>query len=158
MADMSNLLVKDDTGADVTFYPVSNANQNLVWRANVASVPIEGQPKITAVWERIKSGDWRLSYKLEVPAMETVGTASSGYQASPKVAYANVAILTIFASRRSTVTERANLVRMITHLIQGAGSVTAGGVDAKAVTASLMSGAADTLVVPNSLVQVRFPN
>lgn len=124
MADMNNILLQDDTDATVTLLPVSNADQNLVWRGNQAGVPIDGQVRLTAVWERLKSGDYRLSAKLEVPVMETIGAAAAtGYVAAAKVAYVMVGIFTIFAPSRSTIADRANVVRMLAHAITGASNI-----------------------------------
>lgn len=121
MADMTNILLQDDTDTTITLLPVSNANQNLVWRGNGAGIPIDGQVRLTAVWERLKSGDYRLSAKLEVPVMETIGAAAaSGYVAAPKVAYVMVGIFTLFAPARSTIADRANVVRMMAHAVSGA--------------------------------------
>lgn len=124
MADMNNILIQDDTDTTITLLPVSNAHQNLVWRGNMAGVPIDGQPRLTVVWERLKSGDYRLSAKLEVPVMETIGSAAaSGYVAAAKVAYVMVGIFTMFAPARSTISDRANLYRMLVHALNGASHI-----------------------------------
>jgi hypothetical protein len=121
MADMNNILLQDDQDVTHTFLPVSNANQNLVWRENATGVPIDGQARLTSTWERLKSGDYRLSAKLEVPVMETIGAAAaSGYVAAPRVAYVMVGIFTLFAPARSTIADRANVYRMLAHAIIGA--------------------------------------
>lgn len=121
MADMNNILVQDDTDTTITLLPISNADRNLVWRGNMAGVPVDGQPRLSIVWERLKSGDYRLSAKLEVPVMETIGSAAaSGYVAAAKVAYVMVGIFTMFAPARSTIEDRANVYRMMVHALNGA--------------------------------------
>lgn len=127
MGAMTNLLVKDDasTPVEITFIPVTDT-PNPFWRAAMAGVPFEGQPRITVTQERVKSGSYKYTLKLEVPVMETLGASgtSAGYVAPPKVAYVNTAIFTMFADGRSTTADRANLLRLGVGLLQGATSVT----------------------------------
>lgn len=158
MPDMNNILLQDDTDTTITLLPVSNANQNLVWRSNLSDVPIDGQVRLTTVWERLKSGDWRLSAKLEVPVMETIGAAAAtGYVAAPKVGYVMVGIFTMFAPARSTIADRANLYRMLTHAITGANGTADSGFSAgtgvadafKSITNSPMPYGFINLVMPN---------
>jgi hypothetical protein len=159
MADMNNILLQDDTDTTVTFLPVSNANQALVWRANLAGVPVNGQARLTATWEQMKSGDYRLSAKLEVPILETIGAAAaSGYVAAPKVAYVMVGIFTLFAPARSTAEDRANAVRMMTHLMQGASHVADGGFDARTSASGAFVGIGSASVLPYSFVNVVMPS
>jgi len=131
MGAMTNLLVKDDaaTPVECTFLPIHDMDGKAFWRAAIAGVPLEGQPRITAWQEKLKNGDYRIVVKTEVPVMETLGASgtSAGYVAPPKVAYVNTAITTIFANRRSTVADRANLLKMHIGLVQGATSSTGGG-------------------------------
>jgi len=122
MADMANILLKDDqaTPAVHTLVPVVNGPK-LVWREDLSTVPVDGQVRLTADWEKLKDGTHRLTLKLEVPTLETIGASSaSGYVAAPKVAYVSVAIFTMFAPARSTNADRANLVKMMAHAISGA--------------------------------------
>jgi hypothetical protein len=58
--------------------------------------------------------------------METLGASgtSAGYVAPPAVAYTNVGIFTVFCPARSTIADRANLVRMLAGIVQGASSTT----------------------------------
>lgn len=129
MPAMTNILVKDDSSTPVEFtlYPISD-NPNPMWRASVASVPLAAQPKITASIEKVKGG-FKVSIKLEVPVLETLGSAgtSAGYTAPQKVAYVTTMITTMFCSDRSTTEDRANALKMIVGLLQGASSTTATG-------------------------------
>lgn len=157
MADMANILLQDDADITRTLLPVSNANQNLVWRGNEGGVPIDGQIRLTSTWERLKSGDYRLSAKLEVPVMETIGaSAASGYVAAPKVGYVLVGIFTMFAPARSTIADRANVYRMLAHAIIGASS----SVDAFANPATGPAGsfAALTNPMPYAFINLVYPN
>lgn len=155
--DMTNILVQDDTDTTITLLPVSNANQNLVWRSNLSGVPIDGQVRLTSVWERLKSGDWRLSAKLEVPVMETIGAAAAtGYVAAPKVAYVLVGIFTLFAPSRSTISDRANVYRMLTHAIVGANAVADGGLHPGTAVAQAYS---NTIApMPYGFINLVMPN
>jgi hypothetical protein len=158
MADMTNILIQDDTDTTVTFLPVSNANQALVWRANLAGVPVNGQARLTATWEKLKSGDFRLSAKLEVPVLETIGAAAaSGYVAAPKVAYVMVGIFTLFAPARSSAEDRANAVRMMTHLLQGANNVADSGLDARSAASGAFASAYSGHFLPYSFINVVMP-
>lgn len=131
MSAMTNLLIKDDasTPVEYTFEPITDT-PNPIWRTSVAGVPIEGQMRISAVEEKLKNGSYRVSVKTEVPVMETLGASgtSSGYVAPPKVAYTNTVIVTMFADRRSTTADRANLLKIGCASVQGASSTTATGV------------------------------
>lgn len=157
MADMNNILLQDDTDTTRTLLPVSNADRNLVWRGNESGVPIDGQIRLTSNWERLKSGDYRLSAKLEVPVMETIGaSAASGYVAAPKVAYVVVGIFTMFAPARSTIADRANMYRMLAHAITGANQ----NVDTSTnpATAGASGFAAITSPMPFAFINLVNPN
>jgi hypothetical protein len=132
MASMTNLLVKDDTTTTVvehTFVPVTDT-PNPFWRTLAAGVPLEGCPRLNLTSERLKSGDYKLTVKLELPVMETLGASgtSMGYVAPPKVAYVNTGIYTMFVNARSTLADRANLAKMLAGLVSGASSTTSTGV------------------------------
>lgn len=132
MGAMTNLLVKDDTTGTVvehTFVPVTDT-PNPFWRAMTASTPLEGCPRLTVSSEKLKSGDYKLTAKLELPVMETLGASgtAAGYVAPPAVAYVNSGILTIFANKRSTQSERANVLKLLAGIASGASSTTATGI------------------------------
>jgi hypothetical protein len=130
MSDATSLLVKDDaaTPSELTLLPITT-NPTPFWRGNAANVPIDGQPRLTASWEKLKNGSYKATAKLEVPVMEVLGDAGSqaGYVAAPKVAYVDTGIFTMFADIRSTVADRANLLKLMVGLLQGASSTTATG-------------------------------
>lgn len=129
MGQMTNLLVKDDgTPTEFTLIPVTDTPAPY-WRAAVANVPVDGQIRLTLSQEKVKSGDFKVTAKLEVPVLETLGASgtSAGYVAPPKVAYTMVGIATLFAPARSTTADRSNLFRMLNGLLQGASSTTGTG-------------------------------
>jgi hypothetical protein len=131
MAAMTNLLVKDDTTGtriEITFVPVTDT-PNPLWRAQLSGVPFEGQPTLELFEEVLKSGDRKTTMMLDVPVMETLGTAgtSAGYQAAPAVAYHEKTWYTRISSKRSTISDRANALALGVGLLQGATSTTATG-------------------------------
>lgn len=130
MPAMTNLLVKDDaaTPKEWTLVPITDTPLPF-WRANDSSIPLMGQPRYTVSTEQLKSGDYKITAKLEVPSMETLGASgtSLGYVAPQKVAYVTTAIFTLFCSARSTSSDRCNTFKMAIGLLQGATSVTATG-------------------------------
>jgi hypothetical protein len=131
MPAMTNLLVKDDatSPAEATLIPITDT-PSPYWRANLAGVPMAGQLRLTLDSETVKSGATRYTAKLEVPVMETLGASgtSAGYVAPPKVAYVNTGIFTMFVDARATPADRANLLKMMVGVIQGASSTTATGI------------------------------
>ena len=90
MAQMANFLVKDDaaTPKEWTLTPVTDT-PNPFFRSVDSSIPIDGQVRLNITEQKLKNGGYKLSAKLEVPVMETLGASgtSGGYVAPPKVAY-----------------------------------------------------------------------
>lgn len=158
MGAMTNLLVKDDgTPTEFTLVPVTDT-PNPLWRANVANVPVDGQPRLTFSQERVKSGDYKVTAKLEVPVMETLGASgtSAGYVAPPAVAYVMVGITTLFAPARSTTADRANTLRMLVGILQGASSTTNTGILANNAAADAWKNS--TLPITEAFTKLLAPN
>jgi hypothetical protein len=131
MGAMTNLLVKDDatSPAEITLVPVSDTPAPN-WRGNVSGVSMAGQVRLTIMASEIlKNGDYRRVVKLEVPVMETLGASgtSAGYVAPQKVAYVETFVVTQYSSSRSTVADRANSLKLLIGVLQGATSTTATG-------------------------------
>lgn len=159
MAQMTNILVKDDAAApkEWTLIPVSDDPP--AWRANDSAIPLMGQPRLTVSDpEQLKSGDWKVTAKLEVPVMETLGASgtSAGYVAPPSVAYTMTYIFTMFAPSRSTLVDRSNGLKMMVGVLQGASSTTATGILANTAAGSAWANSVlpitqffTSLVVPN---------
>jgi hypothetical protein len=155
---MTNLLVKDDgTPTEFTLSPVTDTPFPL-WRASVADVPVDGQPRLTFSIERVKSGDYKATAKLEVPVMETLGASgtSAGYVAPPAVAYVTTVIVTMFCSTRSTLADRANALRMAVGICQGASSTTNTGTLANNAAADAWKDS--TLPVTQAFISLLQPN
>jgi len=159
MAAMGNLLVKDDAASPVesTLLPITDS-PNPQWRGGAAGVPFEGQIRFSLKEEKLASGDYKRTAKLEVPVMETLGASgtSAGYVAPPKVAYTEVHIYTHFSSRRSTIADRANSLKMMLGALQGASATTATGVLNQASAGSAFT--SSVLPVPLFYTQGVVPN
>lgn len=160
MAAMNNLMVKDDTvttPVEFTLKPITD-NPAPLWRAEVANVPLDGQIRFSMTSEKVKSGAYKMSAKLEVPVLETLGASgtSAGYVAPPKVAYTDSAIFTMFSDRRATTQDRANVMKMMLGLLQGASETTATGVLNQASAGNAVVNS--TLPVVNAFTRVVLPN
>jgi hypothetical protein len=90
--------------------------------------------------------------------METLGASgtSAGYVAPPKVAYVNTGIFTMFADGRSTIADRANLVKMMIGSLQGASSTTATGTLANTAAGDAWKNS--TAFAPQFFISVVIPN
>ncbi len=138
MAIMTNLLVKDDatTPVETTFVPISD-NPEPFWRAQTVGVPFEGQMTLRQSVTKQKNGNYKVTLKLEVPVMETLGASgsSAGYVAPPKVAYVIPVIVTMFVDKRSTTADRANTYKLMMALLCGANATSGTGVNFNNTTA-----------------------
>lgn len=159
MPAMTNILVKDDatTPVEVTLEPVTD-NPMPQWRSSIAGVPLEGQMRMSMTQELLKSGSYRFVIKTEVPVMETLGASgtSSGYVAPPKVAYVNTAIFTMFADKRATIADRANLLKIAIGILQGASVTTNSGTLANNSAGDAWKNS--TLPGPLSMTKAVLPN
>jgi len=159
MAAQANVLVKDDANPVVeqTLIPITDTPIPF-WRGTIAGVPLEGQPRLYLSSEKVKSGAYKQTMKLEVPVMETLGASgtSAGYVAPPKVAYVNTVIFTMFADARSTIADRANAIKMAIGIAQGASSTTATGVLNQATAADGFK--SSTLPGPQFFTSLVIPN
>lgn len=130
MAAMANILIKDDANplVEFTLVPVTNARPK--WRAQVAGTPLDGQITVEQlVNEKLADGNYRRVLKLEVPVMETLGTAgtAAGYVAPPKVAYKIPYTVSTVQNARATTADMANALKFLLGLLAGASAVTATG-------------------------------
>lgn len=160
MPAMNNILVKDDTvttPVEFTLVPVTDTPSPL-YRAQVANVPIDGQIRLTLSESATKNGGYKVTAKLEVPVLETLGASgtSAGYVAPPKVAYVTTCIFTMFSDRRSTSQNRADALKMAIGILQGASETTATGILAN--TAAGNAWVNSTLPVVNAFTRVVLPS
>jgi len=159
MGAMTNLLVKDDaaTPKEWTLIPITDTPTPL-WRSNDSTLPLEAQIRLTEETELLKSGDYKVTAKLELPVLETLGASgtSLGYVAPPKVAYVVTAIFTIFVPKRCTSLDRANILKMLIGIAQGASSTTATGTLNQASAGSAFINS--TAQAPQLFTQLVLPN
>lgn len=160
MPAMTNILVKDDTvttPVEYTFLPITDT-PNPFWRTAIANVPLDGQMRLNATSVKQKNGGYKLTLKLEIPTMETLGASgtSAGYVAPPKVAYVTPIIFTMFVDKRSTTADRANTFKMMLGLLAGATATTATGTLNGASAGDAIKNS--TAVVPQLFSQVILPN
>jgi hypothetical protein len=159
MGAMTNLLVKDDasTPKEWTLVPITDTPSPM-WRANDSALPLEAEPRLTASIVRQSNGDYKITAKLELPILETLGASGTalGYTAAPKVAYVVPLILTMFAPARSTALDRNNVLKMMVGLCQGATSTTATGTLTQASAGSAFG--ASTAPIIELFTDVIIPN
>lgn len=125
MSQIANLVAFDGAATPVshTFLPVSVVREKdeviADWREAIASVPVYAQPRVTMKLKRMGSGVYRVSSRVSVPVMETVGSQNAaGYTAAPKVAYENTVETIGYFHERSDITGR-RLVRQLAVNIDG---------------------------------------
>jgi hypothetical protein len=141
MANMANILIKDDTATELTFIPVTDTPAPL-YRTNNTSIPISGQATLDVSMVKLKSGDFKASVRTIVPVMETLGASgtSGGYVAPPKVAYNVTTITTMYFSKRSTVNDRANALRLHVGSLQNSSSTSGSGTASNTQVAGAWAG------------------
>lgn len=130
MASMANILVKDDANPLVEFTLVPVTNNRPKWRAQVTGVPVDGQITVEQVANtKLADGNYRRVIKLEIPELETLGTAgtSAGYVAPQKVAFRTPVTVTLVQNQRATTASMANALKILLGLLGGAYSTTGGG-------------------------------
>lgn len=130
MAQMANVLVKDDANplVEYTFVPVTNRSPK--WRTQIAGVPLDGQMTLEQVANvKLADGNYRRVFKAVVPVMETLGASgtAAGYVAPPKVAYTTPVTITLVQNQRATIADIANALKIALVSILGASSTTATG-------------------------------
>lgn len=113
MTAIANLIAFDGAASPVshTLNAISVGRESeavsALWREALASVPTEGQVRVTTKLSQSKAGTYRCETRVVVPTMETISNQNAaGYTAAPKVAYEDTYVLTSFHSKRSTVTGR----------------------------------------------------
>jgi hypothetical protein len=130
MANMANILIKDDASPVVEYTLVPITNNRPMWRAQVTGVPISGQITVTQLAnDLLADGSYRRVMKTEVPELETLGTAgtSAGYVAPQKVAFRTPYTVSAIQNPRATTASMANGLKFTVGLLGGASSVTATG-------------------------------
>lgn len=125
MSQMANIVAFDGAATPVahTFYPVevtrSKAEIVAIWREQIASVPIYAQGKVTMKLKRLANGVFRVSKRVEIPVMESIGSQNAaGYTAAPKVAYIDTIETVGYFHERSSI-QNHRTVRQLSVNIDG---------------------------------------
>lgn len=114
MGAQANITVFDGAATPVSHTLVGEGVERLAdgtlkasWKESLAGVPDYAQIRVTATKRKLKSGVFRVAFRVEVPVMESIsGQNLSGYTAPPKVAYVDTAELVGYFHERSIVTGR----------------------------------------------------
>jgi hypothetical protein len=114
MAAQANITVFDGAATPVTHTLIGEGIERLAdgtlkasWKESLAGVPDYAQIRVTATKRKLKSGVFRVAFRVEVPVMESIsGQNLSGYTAPPKVAYVDTTELVGYYHERSVVTGR----------------------------------------------------
>lgn len=161
MPAMANVLLRSDVDGttDHTFFPVKDIPFPS-WRENVSGLPISGQGRIEVQNEDLKDGAKRVNLKVIKPIMEVIpaGTVNSaGVQAAPAVADTEWVSVTWRLSPRGTNDTRAELQRMLAHLIAGASSATGQLVHPVSSAAHAYRDVGSGNSVPYAIANLLFP-
>lgn len=126
MSAIANLVAFDGAATPVshTLNAISVGREadavSALWREALASVPTEGQVRVTTKLSQSKTGVYRTETRVVVPTMETISNQNAaGYTAAPKVAYEDTYVFTSFHSKRSTVTGRRLGRQLAVNIIDG---------------------------------------
>lgn len=146
MAAVGNIVVFDGAATPVSHTLVAisveriGSKLTVLWRENIASLPVEAQVNATLTVEKTKAGTVVSTFDVRVPVMESVtGANASGYTAAPKVAYTDRNCWVSYAHPRSTVTSR-RLARMLLSNLSNNVSVTTAAAVAGVVSECVDSG------------------
>lgn len=128
MSNAINIVIKRDDATDLTLIPVSSYSQDGVLSASFRELsttkPLAACVRLTLEAELLKSGVMKVTRKLEVPVMEIIPNGAvnaDGRTAAPAVSHVETDIRTRYHHPRSTATERADSLKMATHVDAGAG-------------------------------------
>lgn len=87
------------------------------WKEQVAALPDEAQTRFTQMRQKLRSGTWKSTSRLEIRVMENVsGNNAQGYVAPMKVAYIDRFELVNMASPRSTEVSKRVCMQMLLNL------------------------------------------
>lgn len=114
MAAQANITVFDGASTPVSHTLIGEGIERLPdgtlkasWKESLAGVPDYAQIRVTGTKRKLKSGVFRVSFRVEVPVMESIsGQNLSGYTAPPKVAYVDTTEIVGYFHERSIVTGR----------------------------------------------------
>jgi hypothetical protein len=122
MAAIAPIVINDGKATPVahTFQPVATNPPNYRENGN-AAVPIVGESESLLNLKRGSGSVQKAVVTLRVPVLETQsGSASSGYEAPPKVAYYLQANIELFLHDRTTGDQRKDLRVLASNLLKDA--------------------------------------
>jgi hypothetical protein len=126
MSAIANIVAFDGAASPVshTFLPVSVVREKeeviAEWREALSAVPVYAQPRVTMRMKKMGSGVYRVSSRVSVPVMETVGAQNAaGYTAAPKVAYENTQESIGYFHERSDITGRRLVRQLANNIMNG---------------------------------------
>lgn len=91
------------------------------YRTADSSLPLVGQEVISIRQKAVNPQVQSVTVALDLPALETAtGANSSGYTASPKVAYTNRVTCTFMLPNRGTAAQRTDLRTLLKNLLSNA--------------------------------------
>lgn len=117
MSAIANLVINDGAATPVahTLNPITSGT-NAFYRDSISNVPIHGQIGVRII-SKLDSGSGLNKVKMiiDVPSLEVItGTSTqSGYQAAPKVAYSNKAIIDFIMPSRGTLQNRKDVLALL---------------------------------------------
>lgn len=157
MGQITNVLTKDDNGADITFIPKTDG-EIASWAESSSTLPAQGlktlQLEVPATFG--KNGVHKSRLTTVVPIMEVpTGGTSDGYSAKPKVAHFITIQTVVISHERATSENIADALRIHTHAMMGAAASTGAGVAITSGTADILRDSAASMIVPHSLVNRR---
>lgn len=91
-----------------------------VYREQNTGVPEYAQGQVTLKLKRMSSGVYRVSTRVEIPVMESVGAQNAaGYTAPPKVAYTDTVEAIGYFHERATIEGRRRVRQLAVNILNG---------------------------------------
>lgn len=91
-----------------------------IYREQSADVPEYAQGQVTLKLKRMSSGVYRVSTRVEIPVMESVGAQNAaGYTAPPKVAYTDTVEAIGYYHERATIAGRRLVRQLAVNILNG---------------------------------------
>lgn len=126
MAAIANIVAYDgaSTPAAHTFVGKSVTREKgevvAIYREQNTGVPEYAQGQLTLKLKQMSSGVYRVSTRVEIPVMESVGSQNSaGYTAPPKVAYVDTVEATGYFHQRATIDGRRRVRQLAVNILNG---------------------------------------
>lgn len=166
MSNATNIVLKRDDATDLTLVPVSSYSSGegkltASFRELSTTKPLAACVRLTVEVESMKSGVMKVTRKLEVPVMEIIPAGAvnaDGRTAAPAVSHVETDIRTRYHHPRSTATERADSLKMATHVDVGASSGAGGGLGVTSTTAFAWRDVTASFQIPYGDINYVWPS